>query len=375
MDEFIIVLAIALVLLGAFILISGPLITPPPSKAVTNVSTVATITVGPVGYVSSIPSKVVEIKSFSAGTTQQETLKQWQSQEIVGGIFDTKQISEPIPINKNTLDLTERAALEFDVNKDKTNSAEDLVVEWNGIPIFKSRPSEGHQAVRIPKENLTESNTLKIYTSAPGAASIVKSTVYSLENLKLNQESGQSRIETLELNSSDLDVFEKGELTFTAIPRSDPPGKLKVKINGIELYNKSPDRFALINFDNTNIPNLGVTNRISFLAENGLIDIQNAKISVYLLSTTVVKKRSFLLTPDQLSNVQKKKLRLEVDVSQKKGGRLTVTLNGDPYEFSPLQEGKNTKQIVPASLLEGENKIEFTGTGSFDIPEARIMAE
>ena len=375
MDDFIIVLAIALVLLGAFILVSGPLITPPPTKAATNVSTITSVTVGPVGYVSSIPSKIVEIKSFSAGTAQQDIVKEWPSQEITGGLFDNKQISESVTLNKNTLEISEKITLEFDVNKEKTNSAEDLVVEWNGVPVYKNKPTEGHQAVKIPKENSTDSNSLKIYTSAPGASSLVQSTLYSLEKIKIIQETGQSRIETLELNSSDLDVLEKAEISLTAIPRSEPVGKLKIKVNGIELYNKAPERFVLLRFDTRNVPNLGTTNKISFLSEGGLIDVQNAKINVYLLSTTVVKKRSFLLTADQISNIEKKKLKLEVDVSQKKGGRLTVNLNGNMYEFSSLQEGKNVKEITRTDLLEGENKVEFTGTGSFEIPEARILAE
>jgi len=135
------------------------------------------------------------------------------------------------------------------------------------------------------------------------------------------------------------------------------------------------DNPVLINFDQKNVPNLGVSNRISFLAEGGFFEVSDAKANVYLLTTTVVKKRTFLLAADQMKNLEKKKLRLEVDANLTKPGKLSVNLNNKTFDFSPLQEGTNLKSINREDLLEGENTVEFTATGSFEIPKARIVAE
>lgn len=373
MDEFLIILAVALVLLGALVLLSNVNLTTSPGQPGTNISTVASVTVGSIGFVPSVPAKVVEVRAFSAGTTQSDTVKEWKSQEIIAGLFDSKELAEQVALNRNILDVTERVIVEFDVNKDKTNSAEDLVVLWNGNEVYRGRP-EGHQTIRIPKANLTETASIKISTSVPGVSSIVKSTAYGIENIKLTQEYGQARIETVELDAKDLEVFDRGEINFATVPRGTG-GKLIVKVNGVELYNQYPDRFVLLNFDTKNVPNIGVTNRISFLAENGLFDITDNKINIFLLSTTVVKKKSFLLAKDQLAQLDKKRITLQVTATLKRAGKLSVKINGNAYDFFSFEDGLNTKPISRSDLKEGENTIEFTATGSFEIPEARIVAE
>ncbi len=221
MDEFIIVLVVALVLLGALFLLFGPQYPSFQQQPTKNISTVAEVAVGQVGFVSSVPAKTVQLKPFSAGTTQLEVLKDWGTQEISAG-FSSKDVSEEISPNKNLKDYTEKITLEFDVSKDKTNSAEDLVISGDRNEIIRGKPAEGHQALRIPKENITDSNSLKIFTSAPGLATIVKSTAYTLDNLKITQEYGQAKVEVLDLAASDLEVFDRGEINFAASPRETP---------------------------------------------------------------------------------------------------------------------------------------------------------
>ena len=374
MDEFIIVLAIALVLMGVIFLGFGSYYGAPPGKPATNLTVAADVTVGPVGFVSTVPAKIVQIKPFSAGTTQFETLKNWGSQEISAG-FASREISETANPNKNLLDYTEKAVLEFDVNKDKTNSAEDLVIVWNRAEIFRGKPTEGHQAIRIPKQNITDSNTIRIYTSAPGLSTIVKSTAYNLDNLKLTQEYGQAKVEVFNLEPKEFEAFDKAEINFATVPRSGTEGKLILKVNGIEIYNQKPDRFILLTIDQNKIPTIGLSNRISFLAQGGLFEVTDPKINLYLLNSQVVKKRSFLLAEDQMKNLNNKNIRLELDSASSKPGTLTITLNSNKIDFSNIQEGANSKTISNSTLLVGENTMEFSATGTFEIRKARIVAE
>lgn len=374
MDEFIIVLAISLVLLGVLFLAFGAQFSGPPSKPSTNITTIADVTVGPVGFISTVPAKVIQINPFSAGTTQFETVKNFGPQEISAG-FTSKEISEPVSVNKNLLDYTERLVLEFDVNKDKTNSAEDLVVLWNGIEAYRAKPADGHQAVKIPKQNITGSDTVKISTSAPGLATIVKSTAYQLDNLKLTQEYGQAKVEVFDLLPKELEAFEKAEINFATVPRGGAEGRLVVKVNGLELHNQKPDRFVLLTFDQNKIPTIGLSNRISFFAEGGLFEISSPKINVYLLNSQVVKKRAFSLSEDQLKNLKGKSLRLELESASAKPGSITASLNSNKITFSGIQEGLNSKPVSNTILLLGENTLEFSATGTFEISRARIVAE
>ena len=371
MDEFLIILAFSLVLLGGMVLLFNVQLAPAPGQPGTNVSTVASVTVGPVGFVPSVPSKIVEIKPFGSGTTQSDLIKSWSSQDIVTGLFDNKELADTIALNKNVLDVTTRVLVEFDVNQAKTAPEQDLVILWNGNEMFRGKPS-GHQTVSI-RGNITESNSMRVFTTSPGVSSIVKSTAYGLENIRVSQEYGQARIETLELDAKDLEVFDRAEINFATIQRGSG-GNLSVKVNGIQLYNQNPDRFVLLNFDQKNVPNLGTTNRVSF-SSDGLFDITNAKINVYLLSTTVVKKKSFILAADQLAKLDKKTLTLQVTAALKKPGKLSVKVNGNQYDFFALEDGLNTKTILKGDLTEGENTIEFSATGAFDIPEAKIVAQ
>ncbi|MBI5060699.1 MAG: hypothetical protein HZB67_00115, partial [Candidatus Aenigmarchaeota archaeon] len=304
--EFIIVVVAALVLLGVFLLVFGQQYYLPPAQPTTSITTVAEVAVGQVGFVSTVPAKIVQIKPFSAGTTQFELLKDWGTQEISAAL-GSKEISEVVAPNKNLQDYIEKLILEFDVNKEKTSAEEDLVVVWNSGEVFRGKPAEGHQAVRIPKGNFTDSNALRIYTTPPGLASIVKASAYGLENLKLTQEYGQAKVEVLDLPAKDYEAFERAEINFASTPRGDTTGTLTIKVNGQEIYKQKPDRFVLVDFDQKKVPNLGPTNRISFLAEGGLYEITDPKINVYLLTTSLTKKKSFALSTDQLKNLEKKR--------------------------------------------------------------------
>lgn len=374
MDEFIIVLVVALALLGIFLLVFGPTYTLPPGQPVKNITTVTEVTVGQIGFVSTVPARIVQIKPFSAGTTQFETLKNWGPQEISAG-FTSKEISEQIPANKNLLDYTERLVLEFDVNKDKTNSAEDLVISWNSIEVFRGRPTEGHQAIKIPKQNITDPYSIQISTSAPGLATIVKSSAYQLDSLKLTQEYGQAKVEVFDLQPKELEAFEKAEINLAASPRGDSIGRLIIKVNGFEIYNEKPDRFVLVSFDQKTVPNIGLNNRISFISEGGLYEITDPKINVYLLTTSLTKKKIFALSEDQLASLQKKRLTLQADAEVSKPGRLTVTLNGNRIEFADIISGTNSRPISNTTLVKGENTMEFTAVGTVEITRARIVAE
>ncbi len=131
----------------------------------------------------------------------------------------------------------------------------------------------------------------------------------------------------------------------------------------------------LVDFDQKKVPNLGVSNRVSFLAEAGLYEISDPKINIYLLNTALTKKKSFTLSQDQLTDLYKKKLRLELESSLSRKGKVLVSLNGNRLEFNDIDEGVNTLPISNRTLVQGENTIEFTAVGTFDIQRARIVAE
>ena len=160
MDEFIIVLIIAFVLLiglGMFFNF-GPSTAPPPEPVIKDVS-IDRFSLGTIGFSGSTASSSFSIEPFVAGATQVETAKTVSDFEASAHIiFGGTPQSFTINTEPEILRSVEAAAIEFDI--DDTNKYEKLIVKWNGEEVLKKEIYKGRQKLRIAREKIKVSNAL-----------------------------------------------------------------------------------------------------------------------------------------------------------------------------------------------------------------------
>ena len=369
MDDFVYVLiaaAIILVVFGIFSAIFPPVL---PEDVVS----IANFTLGSVGFVSDVAVRTDNLGSFPVGETQRESLRTIPKLVAEAGLFggEIQEFSANVPAW--LIEPMMRVRIRFSVLD--TNMYGNLVMKWNGKEVFKDRAKEQEHVILIGKEDVKEENRLEVFSEGPGLL-FWASTVYDIRNLEVQLEYGPAKLIPFVLSQTELSTFSKGQIEFFAIH----PGTsiLLIKINGQEIYRKQPlgDDFAEFSF--TSVPLTLGTNIISIDSKNGSYNLQAVQLKIFSLNNEVVRTKNFQMTKAQIDQLDRGVVKGQVRYEIKsifRQGSIRIKINGQDLVTVAPRIGTNQAEFDSSHVLEGENEIEFSGTGHFDVSDVRIGLE
>ena len=367
MDDFIPVLIAAVIFIAIMLLITAFVSFPGP---VMNVS-VASFEIGEVGYLTDYPSKTIDLKSFSVGETQIESLKAIPQVVVSRNIFGASSEKFVIEVPEWYENTIRGIRLNFNIYEQSSGQFSRLVIRWNGLEVFKYSGAATDQSIFIEKERVKSSNTLEIDCEHNPWFFWATST-YTLKNFNVNLDYGPQRLIPFTLLTSELQGFNKGEISF------DGSGcDLLVRVNGIDVYQGTPDGQTKIEFTYQDIPLTPGGNIVAFISTAGVCSLRDASFKVYLIGNQVVATREFELASDKYSLLNqgfRGKVNYKVD-SVMRTGSLVIKLNGRELSVPTPRTGWNSAGFSASDVQEGENEISFSGTGAFDIPEVDIVLE
>jgi hypothetical protein len=364
-DEFIIVLAIALILLVAFALLAPYLPGGEPEEKFTLIERYPEL--GNVGFSEDVAAKVSRIGEIKTGELQTESLKYLKKVEFSTGYFGSEYKDWIISVPEHFRDSLEKITISFEV--DETNYYGSLIVDWNGRHVFERVAGLTKYSVEIPKDSIGRENTLKIYASSPGLY-FWASTVYKLKDLKVELGYGPSKLYAFYLTDKDRNSFSKGEIEAFGVGSSP----LEVSLNGMDIFDNIVDGMTIIGFNFSTAP-LKVGENILAFDSDGIVTLHGTKLKIYLMSNEVVRVRKFNITSEQYKKLSElgKTGKIEYNINNiKREGVLSVKLNGRELASGKPHTGLNTISFSDADINKGLNEIEFSGTGHFYITEVKI---
>jgi len=363
-DDFILLLIIAGVLMAIFYFM-----TPLSSMGTpTGVKSIKEFTLGSVGYVEAIPAKTLSLGSFKVGQTQTNTLRSLPRLTLSSSLFSTDSQEYVIDVPSWYHDSMEKLAITFDVAE--SNMYGNLAVRWNGRDVFYEAANPRGYLIEVTPDYVEERNTLTVTAEGPGMR-FWANTIYDLRDLEVTLEYGPVKLYPFELYQNELQSFRSGQVDFYG----SGPGRLLVKVNGKQIYYKSPVGQESAEFTFTEVPLSVGENILSFETRDGTVDLFNTELKVFLLTNQITRSRTFNLTSQDILAMSQQRFKGRVTYtigSIEREGSLSVKLNGNSLSVPQPRAGENTVYFTAEDSNEGRNTIEFSGTGSFDIPEVVV---
>ncbi len=370
-EDFIYVLAVALILILVFAAISALWPVGPGGGVVGNVS-IAEFSLGGVGYSGDYEASSITLGSFSVGETQTENLRTAPQLSLSSSLLGSKKETFSINVLSAYQDSLRDVLISFDVFE--TNQYGDLVVKWNGNEFYRGRASPRDYSIVIDKSSVKSMNTLEIYCDGPGLI-FWASTVYTLRNFNVDLEYGPSKIFAFTLSQGEIEAWDRGEVSFYGFGTGD---KLTLEVNDVEIYEQAPSGSTTITFNYTSAPLRVGQNLLTIKTDTGVFTLQNAVFKIFLLTNLVAKQRTFELDSDQYARLAEQGyagvIEFKVD-SIERSGVLDVELNRNDLAVPLPRTGWNNITFTDAEASIGTNTLEFSGNGYWDISEVKVRLE
>jgi hypothetical protein len=364
---YLLVIALALVVIFGVFSLFFPYSGLPGTGVGQNV-TIAELSIGTVGYAEDEP-KSSELGTFTVGETQTEELKRVPQLEISQGWFGGNSEEFSIVIPSHFRDILREVVITFNVRE--TNEYGNLNVEWNGKSFLAEKAARGSYTVIIDANYVDDANKLEVFADGPGFA-FWAASVYTLRDFRVELEYGPSKLIAFTLGQGDLNTFSKGELRFIGFGSAN----MRAHVNGIKIWEGLPDGVETIGFNFTDAPLRLGENIMALDSPTGQVTLNNARLDIYALTNQVARTRTFEITDSQFDMLDKQnkvgEIRFRVDSITRRGD-LTIELNGNGIEVSSVRQGWNSAQFTGDQAISGDNTIEFSGTGFWDISEAQVM--
>jgi len=365
-DDFVYVLIIAVILLAVFGVIGfvSPWFSP-----VNNV-TVTTLSVGEVGIVKDYAARNVELRTFTVGQEQTESIVSAPQLDISSGWFGGNEEMFSVVVPEYYLETARGIRISFNVYD--TNKYANLKFKWNGVVLEENDYDAGFHSFLINKEDVKASNTLVVMCDGPGMM-FWASTMYILKNFNVNLEYGPERVIPYEMLPSEMQTFDRIEVSFFA----SGTGTLEIKNNGVSIYSGSPSGAETVKFNMLESPVWSGQNIMTFIDKTGSYTLQDTQLKVFLATSNVDVTRVFNITQENYNlMVQGFQGRVNYFVDNiASPGSLEITMNGYIIPVSTPQVGWNTASFTSSEALVGENTITFSGTGNYQITTARVELE
>ena len=365
-EDFVYLLIVAIVIIVALSIFSGigPFIAP-----AENFTVISEFSLGPVGFAYDYPARTESLGSFAVGETQRELLKSVPKMRVIAGLFGAESNEYRIDVPEWLRETMKGVKITFSV-EDRAPYG-NLIIKWNGKEFYNEQAS-GAVTVTINSEYVKSSNNLEILAGSPGWY-FWANTVYEIRNFNVNLEYGPAKLIPFEIFPNELESWNKGELSFYSIGT----GTLSVKINGIEIYNQNPDLSNAIGFEYNDAPLKVGNNIISLSSPEGVLNLQNVELKIFLLTNEIVRTRDFNITAGQYNALkQGKKGRIDYTIdSISREGILKIKLNNNMLSVPAPVTGLNSVYFTSGQAREGENRLEFSGTGTWYISEVDVGIE
>jgi hypothetical protein len=373
-DEFIWVLAIALVLVVIFM--GAAALTPYiPGGGGGNQSngtsggggTIAAYSqIGFVGYSSSYAGQGINYGSFVVGQPQAENLKRATQLDICAGLWCDRKQEFSVSVPSYYMDTLRGVKISFAIYD--TNQYGDLVVKWNGREFHRARSASQDYVISIDKDYVRDSNTLQIYAEGPGLM-FWASTIYTLRDFKADVEYGPAVIRTFTLSQGELSAWNSGELNLYA---SGDKGQLRVRMNGNVVYQGMPYGQQAIALNYTNAgPKVGENLLVFDALGGGVFSLSNVQLKLYLLTNQIVKSKTFALSQADYSKLGSGRITFYVNSAQRSGD-MTMKLNGKYLSVPKISAGTNVVYFTRNEAAQGGNTLEMTGSGYWDIGDMTV---
>ena len=374
-DEFVWVVAIALILVVIFMAVAAVIpfspVTPP--NQTTNVTSgggagaIASFPqLGFVGYSSSYAGQSADYGSFVVGQTQAENLKKATQMDICAGLWCNRQQSLDINVPAYYMDTLKDVKVSFAIYD--TNQYGDLVVKWNGKEFHRARSASQDYLITIDKQYVKDSNTLQIYAEGPGLM-FWASTIYTLRDFRADLEYGPAHINTFVLSQSELSAWNSGDLSFSG---SGNTGQLRVRMNNNIIYQGMPAGFITIPLNYSSAaPKIGENLIVFDALGGGVFSLSNVQLRLYLLTNQIVKSKTFQLGASDYSKLGQGRITFNVN-SVQRDGDMTMRLNGKYLNVPRPSVGSNIVYFTSSEAAQGTNTLEITGSGYWDIGDVTI---
>ena len=355
-DSFVYLLVIAVVLLVVISLFSGSFTAPPEE---TGLVTVEEFSLGTVGASEGKVTQTISLGNLNVGETQEELLKELGVVEITQGLTGGNQEEFTVLVSQAFLEMKKGVRISFTVLE--AAALGNLHLQWNGKEFYSAAPS-GLTEFEIPKDFVFGENNLKIWADGPGIQ-FWAATSYTLRNFRVHLLAGPHKIVPFELLPSELQTFERGEVSFFG----GGSGTLTVKVNGASIFSKTPSGTEKAEFTMSTAPLNAGSNVLSFSSSDSNL-LSGTVFRLYTLENQLIKTRSFDLTESQ---VKSGKITFTVNKIIK-SGVLEVRLNEKKLDLQLLQEGDNPVAFSAEDVVEGKNTLRFSGTGAWDITSVKV---
>ena len=374
-DEFIWVVAIALILVVIFMVAAALLPTNPitPGNQTGNGTVpgnIATFSqLGFVGYSSSYAGQAINYGSFVVGQAQAENLKKATQMDICAGLWCNRRQELPVSVADYYMDTLKDVKITFAVYD--TNQYGDLVVKWNGREMSRGRLAARDYTIIVDRQYVKDANTLVIYAEGPGLM-FWASTVYTIRDFRADIEYGPAHINTFALSQNELSAWNSADLNFYGSPAAGSSGQLRVRMNNNQVFIGLPSgqQTIALNYSNSG-PKIG-ENLIVFDAPvGGVFNINNLQLRLYLMTNQVVKSKTFALSQADYSRLSRGTITFSVN-SVQRDGDMSMKLNGRQLVVPKPVAGSNVVYFNRADAAQGTNTLEITGSGYWDIGELAV---
>jgi len=374
MDEFIILLIVAFVIIGALMLIGTPLANWSEgnwSGTGGKFKVIASFDLGKVGVSESQVSRTIKFGSFTLGQTQTETLKEMSSLIVSRGYFGEDSKKFEINIGAHILNNLKDVKITFGI--EETNLYGNLIVKWNDKVILDTLANLNRYELTIDRDNVKDTNTLEISAGTPGIY-FWAATQYKLNNFKVIAEYGPEKFASFQIYPNEISAWDKGVLRFYTT--TGQQGQISIKLNGVEIYSSSnPKHLVEEEYEFSEIGNaIKVGDNIMSFKATNVFEMDDVEFEIYVSSGSMVKERSFNISKEDmnlLSGNNKGIIEFNVDKIYREGV-LTIKLNGKNLNVQTIREGKNTVNFDDSDVKEGINEITFSGTGGWEISGVKI---
>lgn len=376
MDEFIVLVIVALIIIGGMMLIGTPLAEWagggwPGVGTAGNYKSLASFDLGRVGLSETEVSRTLSFGSFTLGQTQAETLKEMSELGVSQGYLGSDPKTFDIRIDLSVLNNLKDVKISFDMGE--TNLYGNLVIKWNGKVFFDRIANLNRYEIEIPPENVKEANTLEIHAGNPGVY-FWASTYYGLMNFRVLGEYGPEKFLSFKVYPNEVEAWGKGVLKFYTTRGQQ--GEIAVKLNGKEIYRASnPEHLVTEEFEYSEIGNvLRIGDNILAFKSDDVLEVDDVEFEIYLSSGGAIKEREMEMTGSDINLIASGKGEIKFNVDNiYRQGVLNIKINDNQLSVQTVRSGNNTVEFDSDDVFEGKNTVTFSGTGSWDISDVEIV--
>lgn len=362
-DTFPYLLAVALFSLLLLSLFSGTYQVDQPDKF----QVIEEFSLGTIGESQDFPAKTFNVGDVIVGKTQDEQLKHVILMDISQGMLGGETEKFMIQVPQAFQEIKRGVKITFTVVD--ANPIGNLKIIWNGKEFFSARPS-GVTEFTIPKDYVKNENNVEVRSDGPGLF-FWSATRYEIRDFKIFLQYGPQKVVGFDMLPSEIQNFDRGEVSFFG----SGSGILQISVNSQPIFQATPVGSKRVEFNLSGILLNPGSNVLSF-SSTASNTLSGTIFRIFLIKSEQVKRRTITLTKEDLTAIQARRGRMDITVKDIiRSGILKVTINGKQIDFPSIQEGENTVFFASTDVQEGNNVLEFTGSGSWDIPTVKVGFE